>query len=410
MSNEQCRGCGGRDVTSFCDLGMCPPSNNYLRKGELSNPELHFPLTTFICNTCFLVQTKDFSTSEELFTEDYSYLSSTSLSWLNHSQDYAQMIVKKLGLSKASTITEIASNDGYLLKNFLNLGAKIYGVEPTKLAADIAVSSGITTEVDFFSSSLATALVEKYGHSDLIICNNVLAHVPDIKDFLVGLSILLDANGTITIEFPHLLNLMRFKQYDTIYHEHFSYLSLLALDNLCAELGIFVHEVEKIGTHGGSLRVYLKHKAACLSRTDSVNHILKEETTYGMSDLDTYRAFQAEVFKHKVDIVNFLYNKTTDGKKVYGFGAAAKCNTLLNYCGIKSDVISGVFDNAKSKIGKYMPGSHVEILDMKESHKYSVDVAIIFPWNIAEEIASIILEGNPACEIFTLIPEVRKIG
>ena len=410
MNNLKCRGCGGVEFTNFCDLGTCPPSNSYVAADELDSVEHYYPLKTFVCNSCLLVQTQDFAKSEELFTSEYAYLSSTSTMWLRHAQSYCDMITRKLQLDHNSTITEIASNDGYLLRNFNNTNGRVYGVEPTELAAKIAQSRGIETVVDFFSVKLARQLVMERGHSDLIICNNVLAHVPDINDFVAGLSILLNKKGIITIEFPHLMSLVNGNQYDTIYHEHFSYISLLSLNNICKQHDLFIFDVEEILTHGGSLRVYLKHKNKREERSDSVNKIIEKEISSGLENLRMYESFQETVFNHKQKVQRFILDQLDLGKRIYGFGAAAKGNTLMNFCGLKNDYISGVFDNANSKVGKYMPGSRIEILDMKASDNYDVDVALIFPWNIKTEIVDHIKKSNAGCRIYTLIPQIEEIN
>ena len=348
---KNCRGCGGSSLVGFCDLGTCPPSNSYISSENLNDTELYLPLRTFVCSRCWLVQTDDVAMSQDLFTEDYAYLSSTSETWQNHAADYAAMISNRLALDSTSTITEIASNDGYLLRNFLNIGANVYGIEPTRLAATISEEQGIDTVVQFFSEQLAHKLVKERGQSDLIICNNVLAHVPDIKDFLRGLEVLLSADGTITIEFPHLLNLIKHSQYDTIYHEHFSYISLLSLCNICDDLSISVYDVEEINTHGGSLRVYLTKSNLAKTLNTRVRRVLQNELEFGLDKISTYQKFQQTVQESKLDILKFLVDAKIQGKSIYGFGAAAKCNTLLNYCGLHADIISGIFDNAQSKIG-----------------------------------------------------------
>lgn len=409
MYKVKCRACGSLEITNFCDLGTCPPSNRYLTSEELDAVESYYPLKTFVCNSCLLVQTQDFTKSEDLFTPNYAYLSSTSATWLKHAQLYSEMITCRLQLDHNSTITEIASNDGYLLRNFSSSNGRAYGVEPTELAAKIAQEHGIETIVDFFTVNLAKKLVMDRGHSDLIVCNNVMAHVPDINDFVAGLSVLLDETGTITIEFPHLVNLVNFYQYDTIYHEHFSYLSLLSLINICKPHNLSIYDVEEIPTHGGSLRVYLKHTTKDEQASDNVEIILKKEMFSGLGNLKTYSGFQEVVLSHKKKIQRFVLDQLELGKRIYGFGAAAKGNTLLNFCGLKSDFISGVFDNAESKIGRYMPGSRIEILDMKTSYKYDVDVALIFPWNIKSEIVDHIKSLHPNSRIYTLIPEIVEI-
>lgn len=409
MDNFKCRGCGGIETTDFCDLGTCPPSNQYLSQHELCAVEHYYPLKTFVCNSCFLVQTQDFTKSEDLFTREYAYLSSTSATWVNHAKIYSDMISRRLHLDENSTITEIASNDGYLLCNFIANTKRAYGVEPTELAALIAQQRGVETVVDFFTSDLAHNLVKERGHSDLIICNNVLAHVPDINDFVAGLSILLDRSGTITLEFPHLMNLVSGNQYDTIYHEHFSYLSLLSLINICKQHKLLIYDVEEISTHGGSLRVYVQHAYGREKINKSVNGILEKERRVGLDCLEVYSSFQETVVSHKKDIQKFVIDKFETGKKIYGFGAAAKGSTLLNFCGFRNDYIKGVFDNASSKIGKYMPGSRIEILDMRESEKYDIDVALIFPWNIKNEIISHIRTSNQKCQIYTLIPQIEQL-
>ena len=381
-----CRHCGSDLEHVFLDLGYAPPSNAYLNKSDLQAPEIFFPLKLFVCDKCWLVQTEDYSRSDELFTEDYAYFSSTSSTWLDHARTYSEMIIKQLDLNSNSFVIEIASNDGYLLKNFVAKAIPCLGIEPTDSTADVAEAMGIPVEREFFGKHFACKLLKSGKKADLIIGNNVYAHVPDINDFTLGLKAVLNSTGTITLEFPHLLNIVRLNQFDTVYHEHFSYLSLMSVKSIFLAAGLRIFDVEKISTHGGSLRIYGCHVDDPRKDKEAVKQILEEEIAGGLQDLGVYKRFQdqAEAIKHS--LLAFLIDVKISDKLIVAYGAAAKGNTLLNYAGVKTDLLPFVYDAAIAKQGKYMPGSHIPILAPNELRKHKPDFLLILPWNISKEI------------------------
>lgn len=381
-----CRHCHHPLQHLFLDLGFAPPSNAYLTKEDLSKPERYFPLKLFVCEHCWLVQTKDYAQADELFLPDYAYFSSVSQSWLTHAADYTSMITKRLGLNQNSHVIEVASNDGYLLKNFVSAGISCLGIEPTESTAAAAEKLGIPVLREFFGRTLAQQLVEEAKQADLILGNNVYAHVPDINDFTAGLKLALKPGGTITLEFPHLMRLIEFTQFDTVYHEHFSYLSLYSVKQIFTHAGLRIYDVEEIPTHGGSLRVYGCHSDDERSVTSSVDSLLAEEVGRGLRNLEIYQAFQSRADRLKDDLLMFLIEQKQAGKRVIGYGAAAKGCTLLNYAGVKTDLLPYVFDAAPSKQGKYLPGSHVPILPPDKLREYMPDTILILPWNIQDEV------------------------
>ena len=371
---------------TFLDLGYAPPSNAYLSKKDLNHPEVFFPLKIKVCDQCWLVQTVDYADANSLFTPDYAYFSSTSSSWLLHAKNFSKKIIKDLGLNGTSNVIEVASNDGYLLKNFLNANIPCLGIEPTDSTAEAAEKLGVPVIRKFFGEALGRQLASKGKQADLIIGNNVYAHVPDINDFTKGLKALLKPEGSITLEFPHLMCLIQQTQFDTIYHEHFSYLSLHTVSSIFASSGLRIYNVEKISTHGGSLRIYGCHENAKHKKNKTVDILIEEEITCQLQTLDTYLHFQLKVDKIKNKFISFLIEQKLSGKKVVAYGAAAKGNTLLNYAGIKPDLISVVFDGSKSKQGQFMPGSHIPIEDPKNIKDLNPDCIVILPWNICKEI------------------------
>lgn len=381
-----CRHCHSALEHVFLDLGFAPPSNAYLNKADLQAPETYFPLKLYVCDKCWLVQTEDYARSDELFTKDYAYFSSTSSTWLAHARAYVEMISKRLNLGASSFVIEVASNDGYLLKNFVASGVPCLGVEPTNSTAEVAEAAGIPVAREFFGQSFAHELVKTGKQADLIIGNNVYAHVPDINDFTAGLKTALKPAGTITLEFPHLLSLVRLNQFDTVYHEHYSYLSLQSVKAIFAKAGLRVCDVEQIPTHGGSLRVYGCHANDPRADGAAVARILAEEIAGGLQDLATYQRFQREADKVKNNLLAFLLEARQAGKSVAAYGAAAKGNTLMNYAGVKPDLVSFVCDAAAAKQGKFMPGSHIPILAPKELRERRPDFVVILPWNIADEV------------------------
>jgi hypothetical protein len=382
----KCRHCYAHLEHIFLDLGYAPPSNAYLTKEELTMPEVTYPLKLYVCDQCWLVQTIDYTKADALFSKDYAYFSSTSQSWLAHAADYAKDVTKRLGLTQSSFVIEVASNDGYLLKNFLAAGIPCLGVEPTDSTAVAAELIGIPVLRAFFNIQTATLLAESGNSADLICGNNVYAHVPDINNFTNGLRIALKQGGTISLEFPHLMRLIEFNQFDTVYHEHFSYLSLTTVVRIFAQAGLRVFDIEELTTHGGSLRVYGCHDLDVRETESSVSNMMRRERAFGLQNLLLYQAFQKKADKVKNDFLTFLLEQKKMGKSIAAYGAAAKGNTLLNYAGIKSDLIHFICDAAPSKQGKYMPGSHIPIVSQIELVNRKPDWIIVFPWNILDEI------------------------
>lgn len=382
----KCRHCQTALQHVFLDLGFAPPSNAYLTANALRAPEMSYPLKLYICNECWLVQTEDHADASKLFASDYAYFSSTSSSWLQHSARYREEITKRLDLGADSFVIEVASNDGYLLKMFMGAGIPCLGVEPTSSTADVAEQAGVPVLRKFFGAATATALATEGKCADLICGNNVYAHVPDINDFTRGLRIALKTGGTITLEFPHLMRLIAQNQFDTVYHEHFSYLSLTAVSRIFAAEGLRVFDLEELSTHGGSLRIYGCRELDPRPTAPAVRTLLAAEQAFGLQDLAVYTGFQQRADKVKNDFLALLIEHKRTGKSVAAYGAAAKGNTLMNYAGIKRDLIDFVCDAAPSKQGKFMPGSHIPILPPSELASRKPDWVVIFPWNIADEV------------------------
>ena len=382
----KCRHCGASLTHTFLDLGFAPPSNAYLTQADLSKPEKYYPLKIKVCDQCWLVQTEDYAQADELFSPEYAYFSSTSSGWLAHAKRYAEKMTHELGLHAKSLVIEVASNDGYLLKNFVAAGIPCLGIEPTDSTAAAAEQLGIPVLREFFGESLGQQLTAKGQQADLIAGNNVYAHVPDINDFTRGLKAALKPGGTITLEFPHLMRLIEQAQFDTVYHEHFSYLSLQTVSRIFAAAGLRVWNVEELPTHGGSLRVYGCHQDDPRSTQAAVSSVLQAEIQHGLQDLNTYRKFQPRADKIKDDLLSFLIEQKRLGKKVAAYGAAAKGNTLLNYAGVKPDLVEFVCDAAQAKQGKFMPGSHIPIFHPSEMLNRTFDCVLILPWNIASEV------------------------
>jgi SAM-dependent methyltransferase len=375
------------DLVKIFDFGLMPPSNDYLEDSLAAiSLERKFPLEVYFCENCFLVQTKDFLNSAETFKEDYAYLSSMSKSWLDHSRIYANMIQQKLQLNTSSLVLEIASNDGYLLQYFNELGVRTLGVEPTASTANIAKNKGIETLIKFFNSGIVDQIEDNYGKADLIVGNNVYAHVPDIRDFTSSMKKILKPNGTITLEFPHLLNMVKNNQFDTIYHEHYSYLSLSFIVKIFAEFGLDVYFVEKIPTHGGSLRIYGCHKNTIEKEGLAVEELLKEEFEEGLMKKSKYIDFQVQSNNLVEEFRDFMRIEGSKGLKIAGYGAAAKGNIFLNYSQIDYSKIDCIYDKSKFKIGRLIPGAHIKIKSPENLVIDKPDWIIIFPWNIAEEI------------------------
>lgn len=382
----KCRHCDSPLEHTFLDLGFAPPSNAYLTATDLARPEKYYPLKIKVCDQCWLVQTEDYTQADELFSSDYAYFSSTSTGWVAHAARYAEKMTGQLELTKDSLVIEVASNDGYLLKNFVATGIPCLGIEPTASTAAAAEKLGIPVMREFFGEQLGKQLAATGKQADLIAGNNVYAHVPDINDFTRGLKAALKPGGTITLEFPHFMQLLENTQFDTVYHEHFSYLSLYTVDRIFKAAGLRVWDIEKLPTHGGSLRVYGCHAEDGRDTTAVVSAMLAEEAQRGLQTLATYQYFQAKADRVKDDLLVFLIEQKRTGKKVAAYGAAAKGNTLLNYAGVKPDLLSFVCDAAVAKQGKFMPGSHIPILAPAILLEQRPEFLVILPWNIAAEV------------------------
>jgi SAM-dependent methyltransferase len=381
-----CRHCDSPLEHTFLDLGFAPPSNAYLSEADLTRPEVYYPLKLMVCAQCWLVQTEDYTQADELFSSDYAYFSSTSSTWLAHAKNYTDAMTKRLSLGEKSFVIEVASNDGYLLKNFVEAGVPCLGIEPTASTADAAELLGVPVLREFFGEALGSQLANEGKQADLIAGNNVYAHVPDINDFTKGLKAALKPTGTVTLEFPHLMRLIEHTQFDTVYHEHFSYLSLYAVRRIFEQAGLRVFDVEELPTHGGSLRVFGCHDSDPRATVESVQSLIEEEATRGLQTLSTYSDFQSRADQVKDALLTFLLAQKREGKSVLAYGAAAKGNTILNYAGIKPDLLPMVFDAAPAKQGKFMPGSHIPIFSPTELDRQHPDFLLILPWNIAEEV------------------------
>ena len=382
----KCRHCANRLYHTLLDLGIAPPSNAFLDFGSLEKSENVFPLKVRVCTECWLVQTEDYSRPDELFTADYPYFSSTSSGWLKHASDYANGVIERFNLNKTSLVLEVASNDGYLLKNFIPAGVPCLGIEPTESTASAAEKIGVPVLREFFGYDLGKRLVREGRQADLIVGNNVYAHVPDINDFTMGIKTALKPEGVVTLEFPQLMQLLKNNQFDTIYHEHYSYLSLNTVEKIFRSVGLRIWDAEKLPTHGGSLRVYGCHLESARLISSNMTALMSEELDFGIQDLTVYKKLQLSADKIKKDLLCFLNEQKLAGKRVVAYGAAAKGNTLLNYAGVKADLIPCIYDAAKSKQGKYMPGSHIPILSPEEIENNYPDYVLILPWNISEEI------------------------
>jgi hypothetical protein len=383
----KCRFCQTELKEVFIDLFNSPASNSFLTAEQLNEPELFYPLKVYTCHNCFLVQVDEYKKSDTIFDSSYVYFSSYSRSWLEHASDYVEKMTKRFSLNNKSQVVEVASNDGYLLQYFVKKNIPVLGIEPTSNTAEVAKTKGIESIIDFFGVRLAKDLRARNIKADLLLGNNVLAHVPDIVDFTRGLKILLNDEGVITMEFPHLVQLIENNQFDTIYHEHFSYLSFTTVKKIFEAAGLAMFDVEEILTHGGSLRIYAKHQEDN-SKEISVNvlNLLNKENQKGIKELNYYRGFQQQALKVKLSVLDFLQIQKGAGKKVAAYGAAAKGNTLLNYCGVKADLIDFVVDANPHKQNKFLPGSHIPVVNEQYLKEQKPDYVIIFPWNIKEEV------------------------
>ena len=404
----KCRFCGNTLKISFVDLGSSPLANSYLTADGLYRMEPFFPLNVYVCEDCYLVQLPVFQSSEEIFS-DYAYFSSYSDSWLNHAKNYTDLMIEKFRFSSAHQVIEIASNDGYLLQYFKQKGISVLGIEPARNVAEAAIKIGVPTRIEFFGESMAKKLADEGNYADLLIGNNVLAHVPDLNDFVKGMKIILKPYGVITMEFPHLMRLINEKQFDTIYHEHFSYFSFLTVNKVFAKHGLKIFDVEELSTHGGSLRIYACH-VGDETRPESfrVGELLNREESAGFNDIDYYMKFTEEVKRLKRNILEFLIQCKKQGKSIVGYGAPAKGNTLLNYCGIRTDFVEYTVDRSPHKQGHFLPGSRIPIHHPDKIKETRPDFLIILPWNLQEEIMdqmSHILDWGG--RFVTLIPRVK---
>ena len=406
---HRCRLCGGGLGHTFVDLGMSPLCESFLAPGQLDAMEPYFPLHVLVCETCFLVQLKEYVSPEAIFRE-YAYFSSYSTTWVAHARRYCEMITNRLRLGPDSLVVELASNDGYLLQHFLPLGVPVLGIEPAANVAKVATAKGIATRVDFFGVELAEALVAEGKRADLIVGNNVLAQVPDLNDFVAGMTRLLKPEGVITLEFPHLERLMAENQFDTIYHEHFSYFSLITIERLAARHRLKLIDVDELPTHGGSLRVYFAHAGSARPTAMSVPALLARERSLGFEDVATYASFAEQVKRTKRKLLSFLIAAKDAGKIVCGYGAPGKGNTLLNYCGIGTDFLEFTVDRNPYKHGRFTPGMHIPIHPVEAIDAAKPDYVLILPWNLKDEIVQQIRHvGSWGGRFIVPIPEMALI-
>jgi hypothetical protein len=386
QDHDSCRFCGTLLTHTFVDLGMSPLCESYLSKTQLDTMEPFYPLHVFVCENCFLVQLKEYVNAENIFTE-YAYFSSYSQAWLDHSKNYVTKMIEEQGINDQSLVVELASNDGYLLQYFQERKIPVLGIEPAKNVAEVAIKKGINTHVIFFNEQTAKDLVNEGFQADLLLGNNVLAQVPDLNSFVKGMKIILKDSGFITMEFPHLMTLMAENQFDTIYHEHFSYFSFFSVEKIFNEFGLELFDVEEIPTHGGSLRIYAKHTGSIHhAKTDRVDFLREKEKKFQINDLKTYAAFAEQVKDTKRKILQLLIDLKKQNKVIAGYGAPGKGNTLLNYCGIRNDMIDFTVDRNPYKHDKYLPGTHIPIFAPEYTKEIKPDYIFILPWNFKEEI------------------------
>jgi len=383
----KCRSCGAKVSESVVDLGTSPPSNSFVTAGSLAQPEIYYPLKTMVCTACWLVQIDEVKSATEIFSEDYVYFSSFSSSWLDHARRYAHDMIERFALGPDSFVAEIASNDGYLLKNFVAAGIPCLGIEPTASTARAARAAGVETREAFFGRALGAELAA-IQPADLTAANNVLAHVPDINDFVGGFANFLAPEGVSTFEFPHLQEMIANNQFDTIYHEHYSYLSLTAVSRVFARNGMRIFDVERLSTHGGSLRLYACRRDSSHVETSRVAEVLEGERRAGVETIDYYRGFQAASDRIKRDFLKFLIEAKENGKQVVGYGAAAKGNTLLNFCGVRPDLLEFVVDLSPHKQGRFLPGARIPVLAPDALIGAKPDYVVILPWNLRDEISN----------------------
>ena len=407
MGAPQCRFCQGELTITFADLGMSPLSNSFLSAEQAGSMEPFYPLHAYVCGACLLVQLEEFESPRTIF-DDYAYYSSYSTSWLRHARDYVEMISDRFQFGTTSHVVELASNDGYLLQYFLERGVRVLGVEPAAKVAQAAIDKGIPCEIAFFGVETAQRIVAQNGPADLLLGNNVLAHVPDLNDFVAGMQVLLAPDGIITMEFPHLLRLIEGNQFDTIYHEHFSYFSLLTAERVFAAHGLRLFDVEELPTHGGSIRIYACHRSHERPATGRVEALKTVEARCRLHDLTSYRLFDPRVKETKRKLLQFLIEAKRSQKKIAAYGAPAKGNTLLNYCGVRRDFIDFTVDRSPHKQNRLLPGTHIPICHPDELLRARPDFVLILPWNIRDEImqeASYIREWGG--RFVVPIPEVR---
>ena len=385
-TSHNCRLCGAPLTRTFVDLGMSPLCESYVPEERLDDAEVFYPLHVRLCDTCLLVQLPAYVSGEHIFS-DYAYFSSYSDSWVAHAKRYAEAMIGRLDLTPDSLVTEVASNDGYLLQHFKAAGIPVLGVEPAANVAEAARARGIPTEVQFLGAETGREIARRRGRADLVAANNVFAHVPDIRGFAAGLRALVKDEGMVTLEFPHLLRLIERRQYDTIYHEHFSYLSLLTSSHALATAGLRVLDVDELGTHGGSLRVYARPEENGGEPTERVKAVLAAEEAAGLHTVAGHEGFAAAVLKIKSDLLGFLLAAAREGRSVAGYGAPGKGNTLLNHCGIRSDLLSYTVDRSPVKQGKFLPGTHIPIYAPERLAETRPDYILVLPWNLREEIS-----------------------
>jgi 2-polyprenyl-3-methyl-5-hydroxy-6-metoxy-1,4-benzoquinol methylase len=411
MRQATCRFCDAALTLSFADLGMSPPSNAYLAAEDLRRMERFYPLHAWVCSRCFLVQLEQFETPEQIFS-DYAYFSSYSDSWLAHARNYSQAMRERLQLGRSSFVVEIASNDGYLLQYFVEQGVPVLGIEPAANVAEVAEKKGVPTLVKFFGTQTARELAAAGRTADLVAGNNVLAHVPDLNDFVRGLAILLKPAGVVTMEFPHLLRLMQENQFDTIYHEHFSYFSFVVAERVFAAHGLAIFDVDELPTHGGSLRIYARHESnGSLAVSHRVAELRGRERSAGLEKAGTYSAFAEQVRATKRKLLKFLIDARESGKRVAGYGAPAKGNTLLNYCGVRTDLLEYTVDRSPHKQGQFLPGVHIPVYAPERIMQTRPDYVLILPWNLKDEIVEQMSAVRSWGGRFVVpIPEVRILN
>ena len=411
MSLAKCRFCGETLKHSFVNLGMSPLANSYLEFEQLQQMEPFYPLHVYVCENCYLVQLQEFEAPDNIFSQ-YAYFSSYSETWLEHARIYTQLMIERFGLDSDSEVIELGSNDGYLLQYFREMNIPVLGIEPAKNVAKVAEAAGIPTIVTFFGSEVATRLRSEGRQADLLVGNNVLAHVPKLNDFVEGMRILLKPQGLITMEFPHLMRLIAEKQFDTIYHEHFSYFSFINVKKVFAEWGLIIFDVEELPTHGGSLRIYARNAA---DNTKAVSQrvldLLEREVDAGFTELSYYLSFGDRVKKTKRNILDFMIRAKEKNETIVGYGAPAKGNTLLNYCGISTDFIEYTVDLNPYKQGRFLPGSHIPIYSPEKIVETKPDYLLILPWNLKDEIIQqMYFVRDWGCKFLLLIPQVEVVG